>query len=112
MASSASSVTPQECGASPAPRRQQQGGGGARSGPQPSLNWKDTVRADEAGERPAWRLTCYGHEREGPNDLEGGDVSFEELRWAQLQVCCAAINVSRLGNQRASLSLLLRRLYS
>lgn len=71
------------------PRRQQQstGRGGGRNGSQAKPNWKDTMRADGMGERPAWRLTCYGHERDGPNDLEG-DVSFEELRWNQLQVCC------------------------
>jgi hypothetical protein len=34
-------------------------------------------------ERPAWLLTCYGHEREGANDITG-DISPEELRWANM----------------------------
>ena len=46
------------------------------------------VRSDDAGERPPWRLTCYAHERGGDNDF-AGDTSFEELRWAQLQVSSA-----------------------
>ena len=29
-------------------------------------------------ERPKWLFTCYGHEREGQNDVEG-DISPEEV---------------------------------
>ncbi len=65
---------------------QQGGRGRGRGGPAPQKpHWKDVVRSDDAGERPPWRLTCYAHERGGGNDL-AGDTSFEELRWAQLQV--------------------------
>lgn len=41
------------------------------------------VLHDVVNERPAWLLSCYGHERGGPNDLVG-DVSFEEARRAAL----------------------------
>ena len=48
-------------------------------------NWRDTIKADRSvAERPKWQLTCYGHEREGPNDLPG-DISPEEVRWANMQ---------------------------
>ncbi len=38
-----------------------------------------------AAERPLWPLSCYAHQRYGPNDLRG-DVSFEEARWRFVQV--------------------------
>ena len=69
-------------------QQQQQGGrgrGGRGAVAAQSPHWKDVVRSDDAGERPPWRLTCYAHERSRSNDLVG-DVSFEELRWSQLQV--------------------------
>lgn len=48
------------------------------------MSWREAVQFDDENERPAWRLTSYGHEREGATDLTG-DTSFEELRWQQLQ---------------------------
>lgn len=43
----------------------------------PSL-WRDVVRDDLIHQRPFWVLSCYGHAREGANDLTG-DVSPEEV---------------------------------
>jgi hypothetical protein len=47
--------------------------------------FKEAVRADMASELPQWRLSCYGHERGGRNDVTG-DTSFEEVR-ACVRVC-------------------------
>jgi hypothetical protein len=62
--------------------QRQSGGGGASKGG--ATDWREVVRTDRSvAERPRWLLTCYGHEREGPNDLVG-DISPEEVRWANL----------------------------
>ncbi|CAI9765995.1 unnamed protein product [Fraxinus pennsylvanica] len=34
---------------------------------------------DFENERPLWKLTCYGHNKNGPCDIVG-DISYEELR--------------------------------
>ncbi|CAI9779857.1 unnamed protein product [Fraxinus pennsylvanica] len=34
---------------------------------------------DFENERPVWKLTCYGHNKNGPCDIVG-DISYEELR--------------------------------
>ncbi|KAL2458173.1 Zinc finger CCCH domain-containing protein 16 [Forsythia ovata] len=34
---------------------------------------------DFENERPQWKLTCYGHNKNGPCDIVG-DISYEELR--------------------------------
>mmetsp|Transcript_20754 Transcript_20754/g.62516 ORF Transcript_20754/g.62516 Transcript_20754/m.62516 type:complete len:498 (-) Transcript_20754:2103-3596(-) len=82
-------------------RQQQQGGhGGGGRGGAPAASWKEVVRSDHGHERPLWPLTCYGHDREGPNDFTG-DVCFEELRWQQLQM-------ARSGAQGAQLDQLWR----
>ena len=47
--------------------------------PEPS-NPRETIHQDFQNEQPLWRLSCYGHRREGPCDLTG-DVSFEEARY-------------------------------
>jgi hypothetical protein len=44
------------------------------------------IAQDCGSERPLWPFTCYAHSRGRPNDLIG-DVSFEEVRWLQIQVC-------------------------
>lgn len=47
-------------------------------------DWRETIKLDRSvSERPSWLLTCYGHEREGANDVTG-DISPEELRWANM----------------------------
>nr|XP_043625093.1 zinc finger CCCH domain-containing protein 16-like [Erigeron canadensis] len=35
--------------------------------------------AEDLNEKPVWKLTCYGHSRNGPCDIVG-DISYEELR--------------------------------
>lgn len=42
------------------------------------LPWRDVARDDLVHQRPLWVLSCYGHTREGPNDLTG-DISPEEV---------------------------------
>ncbi|KAL9398659.1 hypothetical protein Peur_007620 [Populus x canadensis] len=42
---------------------------------------KRLIAEDFEHERPLWKLTCYGHLRDGPCDIIG-DVSYEELRAA------------------------------
>lgn len=49
-------------------------------------------------EQPRWPYTCYAHERNGPNDVEG-DLSFEEVRWAQLQALVAGTPATLLASQ-------------
>lgn len=68
--------------------------GGRGSGGQQS--WREVVQFDEQNERPAWQLTCYGHEREAENDLTG-DSSFEELRWQQRQAAAAGATSAQVG---------------
>jgi hypothetical protein len=53
------------------------------------------MRHDAQTEQPNWPFTCYAHNRDGPNDLEG-DVSFEELRWAQQQAVADGANPATL----------------
>ncbi|XP_015571904.1 zinc finger CCCH domain-containing protein 16 isoform X2 [Ricinus communis] len=40
---------------------------------------KRQIAEDFQNEKPLWKLTCYGHSKNGPCDI-GGDVSYEELR--------------------------------
>lgn len=40
---------------------------------------KQVIESDMNEEMPMWPLTCYAHEREGPNIING-DISFEEVR--------------------------------
>lgn len=42
---------------------------------------KRQIVEDFQQERPLWRLTCYGHCKNGPCDIVG-DISYEELRAA------------------------------
>ncbi|KAJ4843540.1 hypothetical protein Tsubulata_007956 [Turnera subulata] len=42
---------------------------------------KSVITEDFQRERPNWRLTCYGHLKNGPCDILG-DISYEELRFA------------------------------
>ncbi|KAJ6992785.1 zinc finger CCCH domain-containing protein 46 [Populus alba x Populus x berolinensis] len=42
---------------------------------------KRLIAEDFEHERPLWKLTCYGHLKDGPCDIIG-DVSYEELRAA------------------------------
>ncbi|GAX74526.1 hypothetical protein CEUSTIGMA_g1975.t1 [Chlamydomonas eustigma] len=41
------------------------------------------VPRDLQQELPQWKLSCYGHNRDGPNDITG-DVSMEEARWKHI----------------------------
>ena len=59
--------------------------------------WREVARADLQDERPIWVLTCYGHERGGPNDLAGGDISPEEVRWANMQAAAAGVPAPQLA---------------
>eukprot|EP00967_Tisochrysis_lutea_P021171 scaffold24057_cov20-Tisochrysis_lutea.AAC.2 len=43
------------------------------------------MRRLQETEKPKWLLSCYGHQKLGPNDLKG-DASMEEVRWMQYQV--------------------------
>ncbi|XP_022850825.1 zinc finger CCCH domain-containing protein 46 isoform X2 [Olea europaea var. sylvestris] len=40
---------------------------------------KRQIIEDFENERPLWKLTCYGHNKNGPCDIVG-DISYEELR--------------------------------
>ncbi|CAK9167818.1 unnamed protein product [Ilex paraguariensis] len=40
---------------------------------------KSQIKEDFEHERPLWKLTCYGHRKNGPCDIVG-DISYEELR--------------------------------
>ncbi|WOL08526.1 zinc finger CCCH domain-containing protein 46 [Canna indica] len=40
---------------------------------------KKQIVEDFKNEAPLWKLTCYGHRKNGPCDIVG-DISFEELR--------------------------------
>ncbi|XP_058113404.1 zinc finger CCCH domain-containing protein 46 isoform X2 [Magnolia sinica] len=42
---------------------------------------KHEIAKDFEHERPLWKLTCYGHSKNGPCDIIG-DISYEELRAA------------------------------
>ncbi|XP_065847167.1 zinc finger CCCH domain-containing protein 16 [Euphorbia lathyris] len=42
---------------------------------------KRQIAEDYEREKPLWKLTCYGHSKDGPCDIVG-DVSYEELRAA------------------------------
>ncbi|KAG8661343.1 zinc finger CCCH domain-containing protein 16 isoform X2 [Manihot esculenta] len=42
---------------------------------------KRLIVEDFENEKPLWKLTCYGHSKNGPCDIVG-DVSYEELRAA------------------------------
>lgn len=42
---------------------------------------KRQILEDFEQERPLWKLTCYGHSKNGPCDIVG-DLSYEELRAA------------------------------
>ncbi len=64
--------------AMPSPHR------GGKAAEAPKDSWQ-VVSEDLTKEVPLWRLSCYGHQRDGPNDLTG-DVSFEEARWKHLEV--------------------------
>lgn len=46
-------------------------------------------------EFPQWRMTCYGHQRGGANDVTG-DTSPEEVWWAQLQAAGAGAAPNQL----------------
>mmetsp|Transcript_12146 Transcript_12146/g.31994 ORF Transcript_12146/g.31994 Transcript_12146/m.31994 type:complete len:268 (+) Transcript_12146:1286-2089(+) len=67
------------------------GGGGAstsgrsqQSKANEAVHPNDVVRQDMETEKPKWLLSCYGHQKLGPNDLKG-DASMEEVRWMQYQ---------------------------
>ncbi|KAF5842117.1 hypothetical protein DUNSADRAFT_9076 [Dunaliella salina] len=49
-----------------------------------ALHPNEVVRQDMETEMPRWLLSCYGHQKGGPNDLKG-DASVEEVRWMQHQ---------------------------
>ncbi|KAK9811104.1 hypothetical protein WJX73_003121 [Symbiochloris irregularis] len=74
----------------------QQGGGGQRGAPTQAPNWRDVARQDLITEHVTWPASCYAHQRDGSNDLQG-DLSFEEARWAAM---CAA----RAGASQAQLA--------
>ncbi|KAH6807083.1 hypothetical protein C2S51_028191 [Perilla frutescens var. frutescens] len=40
---------------------------------------KRMIQEDLENEKPNWKLTCYGHSRNGPCDIVG-DISYDELR--------------------------------
>ncbi|XP_042034313.1 zinc finger CCCH domain-containing protein 16-like [Salvia splendens] len=40
---------------------------------------KRVILEDLENEKPLWKLTCYGHSRNGPCDIVG-DISYDELR--------------------------------
>lgn len=63
--------------------------------PPPRSDWRQVVRNDLQTEQPKWPFTCYAHERDGPNDLDG-DVSFEEVRWANQQAVVQGANPATL----------------
>nr|XP_043628027.1 zinc finger CCCH domain-containing protein 16-like [Erigeron canadensis] len=44
-----------------------------------SESCKSQIAEDLKNEKPVWKLTCYGHSRNGPCDIVG-DISYEELR--------------------------------
>lgn len=89
-------------GAKMQPQRQGQNQGGRGRGKQlgantQSLPWRDVVKQDSY-ERPRWPLSCYAHEAHGECDLMG-DVSFEELRWQQLQAVRGGASSQQLTQQ-------------
>eukprot|EP00884_Botryococcus_braunii_P018457 jgi/Botrbrau1/5295/Bobra.0391s0016.3 len=61
-------------------------------------DWRLVVKDDMTNEQPMWPYTCYAHERNGPNDILG-DVSFEEVRWAEQQALASGTNASILVSQ-------------
>ena len=69
-------------------------GGGGKEGP-----WYETVKSDRSvQERPGWNLTSYGHTREGENDV-CGDISPEEVRYANMMSMQQGIRHQALGDQ-------------
>ncbi len=57
---------------------------GGNKGTEKNQPWYEVIRTDRsAQERPVWNLTCYGHVREGQNDVVG-DISPEEVRYANM----------------------------
>ncbi|KAK9815931.1 hypothetical protein WJX72_012127 [[Myrmecia] bisecta] len=76
-------------------RRQEnrQGGRG-----EPAADWRTLVRHDWQNERPMWPLTCYGHQRDQPNDIEG-ETSPEEVRWAQMEAARSGQSVQQLQGE-------------
>ncbi len=77
------------------------GRGGGRGGNNKESNqpWYDVIRTDRSvQERPMWNLTCYGHVREGANDVVG-DVSPEEVRYANMLSSEQGIGVQGLRDE-------------
>jgi hypothetical protein len=60
------------------------------------VSWREIVRADVQDERPRWVLSCYAHERERGNDVSG-DISPEEVRWANMQAAKRGMHASQLN---------------
>lgn len=53
------------------------------------MGWRKAVEEDLLGPWQMWPLSCYAHTATNPgpvkNDVEGAEMSMEELRWQDLQ---------------------------
>ncbi|KAK9846028.1 hypothetical protein WJX84_002034 [Apatococcus fuscideae] len=58
-------------------------------GGQQQVSWRKTVEEDVLGPWRMWPLSCYAHTATNPgpvkNDVEGTEMSMEELHWQDLQ---------------------------
>ncbi|CAN1340559.1 Zinc finger CCCH domain-containing protein 16 [Linum perenne] len=64
---------------------------------------KRLIAEDFEQERPIWKLTCYGHARNGPCDIVG-DISYEELRAVAYDDAKRGINVQSIVERERNLS--------
>ncbi|KAG9140847.1 hypothetical protein Leryth_010390 [Lithospermum erythrorhizon] len=56
---------------------------------------KRQIAEDFRNEKPMWRLTCYGHVKNGPCDIVG-DTSYEELRAAAYDEAKRGMNIQSI----------------
>ena len=75
------------------------GGGRGGNNKESDQPWYEVIRTDRsAQERPTWNLTCYGHRREGANDVVG-DISPEEVRYANMLSSEQGVGVQGLKDE-------------
>ncbi|CAD5186218.1 unnamed protein product [Musa acuminata subsp. malaccensis] len=65
---------------------------------------KRQIVEDYKNEAPLWKLTCYGHRKNGPCDIVG-DISFEELRAAAYEDARQGLSLQSIVERERNLYL-------
>lgn len=63
---------------------------------------KRQIAEDFKNEAPLWKLTCYGHRKNGPCDIDG-DISFEELRAVAYEDARRGLNLQAIVERERNL---------